>query len=277
MPQIISTNVMSLHAQRNLDMSQDIMRTAVQRLSSGLRILTSKDDAAGMAITERYTDQIMGIAQASRNAADGISLAQTAEGGLAEVASNLQRIRELAIQSANGTIGALDRASIQEEIVQLQDEMVRVLDGTEFNGVLLFAVSTELTFQVGANNVLATNQVRIKTNILKNVSGMSLALSANALTVTGAISAITRIDMAIEDVSRRRTEFGTTQNRFESVIRHVETMNESLSASRSRIQDADYARETAELTRVQILQDAGITMLAQSNQLPQKVLGLLQG
>ena len=276
MPQIISTNVMSLMSQKNLDKSQNILKTALQRLSSGARVNSVQDDAAGLAISERFTTQIRGLDQNARNAADGISLSQTAEGALDEISRNLQRIRQIAVQSANSTNSANDRSSLNEEVIMLQNEVVRVLDGTEFNGVKVLGVSATLIFQVGPNESPTTNQIRISTSIIKNTSALIAAMSANVLTVGGSLSAIARFDSAIDEIVARRSEFGSAQNRFETVMRNTENINENLYASRSRIVDADFARETAELTRAQILQQAGTAMLAQANALPENVLTLLQ-
>ncbi|MDH5230120.1 MAG: flagellin [Gammaproteobacteria bacterium] len=278
MPQVINTNVLSLNSQRALNRSQDTLRIAVQRLSSGLRLNSAKDDAAGLAITERFTAQINGLNQAARNASDGISLAQTAEGALAEVASNLQRMRVLAVQSANATNSPADRLSLNDEIRQLQAEIVRVFDGTNFNQVYVFATNTTFPFQVGPNWQTSTNQITVSTAILKSLATLQNAISAAATisTVAGSLSAIARFDIAINEISERRATWGTIQNRFESVVRNAQNMAENLSASRSRIQDADFAVETAELTRSQILQQAGTAMLAQANAIPQNVLSLLQ-
>jgi len=274
MPQVINTNALSLNAQRNLNRSQDTMKTALQRLSSGLRINSAKDDAAGLAISERFTAQIRGLNQAARNASDGVSLAQTAEGALNEISGNLQRIRELAIQSANGTNSTSDRTSLNNEVAALQSEINRVLDSTTFNGVKVFSTNT-LTFQVGADSASATNMIKVSTTTVKTNASFNVATSATVATVAGALSAIDKVDQALNFISAKRAEFGTVQNRFESVIRNVQNVSENLQASRSRIVDADFATETAELTRSQILQQAGTAMLAQANQAPQSVLGLL--
>jgi len=384
MPQIINSNVLSLNAQRNLSSSQSLLATSLQRLSSGLRINSAKDDAAGLAISNRFTAQIRGLNQAVRNANDGISLAQTAEGALVEVGNNLQRIRELAVQSANATNSATDRASLQAEVDQLLSEIDRVANQTAFNGVKVIDGSfSSAVFQVGANaNETITVAVSIDSNVaalggtvttstaasagvtatiddLTAVAAGSLtvngtdigALSAvgtinqrvsqvvNAIndvsvttgvnasfntatgqielvsdatitlagtddgsltgfdgaggvtstdsTVTGlttlsvnsfagATLAIQQIDAALTDVNSARGTFGAVQNRFESVIASLSTTAENLTASRSRIRDADFAQETAELSRAQILQQAGIAMLAQANAAPQSVLGLLR-
>ena len=384
MPQVINTNIASLTAQRNLNNSQSSLNTSLQRLSSGLRINSAKDDAAGLAISERFSAQIRGLNQAARNANDGVSLAQTAEGALAEVTNNLQRIRELAVQSSNATNSQSDRDALQTEVTQLLNEIDRVADSTEFNGVKLLDGSfTGAVFQVGANagetitiasttdaNTAALGSASTNTtaglsvaasgltgfataliagdftingtdigaiagagsaaeragqmvNAINNVSqttgvgasydgatgqlslnsdaAFTIAGTANAaietgfanaafatvttatgidsLTVSnfaGAQSALALIDSSLTEVNSARATLGAVQNRFESVVRSVQTTSENLSASRSRIVDADFAAETANLTRAQILQQAGTAILAQANSLPQNVLSLLQ-
>jgi len=271
--QVINTNMLSLNAQRNLSSSQTSLATALQRLSSGLRINSAKDDAAGLAISERFTAQIRGLNQAVRNANDGISLAQTAEGAMAEVTNNLQRIRELAVQSANATNSASDRASLQAEVDQLLEEIDRVADQTTFNGTALLDGSfTSAVFQVGAN---AGETITVAVTIDANVAAL-FAASPDVSSVAGATAAIGNVDLALDSINSARAEFGAIQNRFSSVIANLTTAAENLTASRSRIQDADFAAETAALTRAQILQQAGIAILAQANAAPQNVLALLQ-
>ncbi|MCU0976207.1 MAG: flagellin domain-containing protein [Steroidobacteraceae bacterium] len=271
--QVINTNMLSLNAQRNLSSSQSSLATALQRLSSGLRINSAKDDAAGLAISERFTAQIRGLNQAVRNASDGISLAQTAEGALAEVTNNLQRIRELAVQSANATNSPSDRASLQAEVTQLLEEIGRVAAQTTFNGTeLLDGSFTSAVFQVGAN---AGETITVTSTVDATTATLGIA-TADISTVGGASAAITAVDGALDDINGFRAEFGAIQNRFESVIANLTTAAENLTASRSRIQDADFAAETAALTRAQILQQAGVAILAQANAAPQNVLGLLR-
>ena len=277
MPQIINTNVMSLTSQRNLNRSQDAMKTSLQRLSSGLRINSAKDDAAGLAISERFTAQVRGLNQAARNASDAISLAQTAEGALQEIATNLQRMRELAVQSANATNSTSDRASLNDEFAALASEIIRVTSATDFNGVKVIGASATLLFQIGAN-ATADNQLALATANVATASGVA-ALATTSIggsTGSAAIAALAVMDTAINSVSSARADFGVLQNRFESVVRNLQNVGENLSAARSRIRDADFAAETSELTRTQILQQAGVAMLAQSNALPQNVLSLLQ-
>jgi flagellin len=380
--QVINTNTASLNAQRNLSTSGSQLATSLQRLSSGLRINSAKDDAAGLAISERFTSQIRGVNQAARNANDGISLSQTAEGALAEVGNNLQRIRELAVQASNGTNNQTDRDALNAEVTQLKAEIQRVSEQTSFNGTKLLDGSfTAVAFQVGANAgetvsissianaqvgaiggtftrttgsfnataltgfataiaaggvelngvdigaigaaanaqeragqlVEAINRVSAQSGVgasydattgdvtlvsnaavvttgttnSATVAGIANAFTGTSATSTGITSvnvssftdaqlAIGQIDNALTAVNSSRAELGAIQNRFSSVVTNLQTSSENLSASRSRIRDADYAKETAELTRGQILQQAGTAMLAQANQLPQNVLSLLR-
>jgi flagellin len=384
MPQIINTNLMSLTAQRNLNASQGAMAVAVERLSSGLRINSAKDDAAGLSISERFTSRIRGLSQAARNANDGISLAQTAEGALAEVTNNLQRIRELAVQASNGTNSQSDRDALNKEVTQLKNEIQRVAEQTSFNSVKLLDGSfTGQQFQVGANagetiTISSIANVQIAslggtvnrytaTATVASLTGFATAIGSGGLTINntniGAIAAaanaqqragqlvdaINRVstttgvsasldlvsgqitlsssaqfsiggttndatiagfannanagssspvtgivnadvssfanaqttlalaDAALTTVSSARADLGAIQNRFQSVVANLSTSVENISASRSRIMDADYAAETAALTRAQILQQAGVAMLAQANAMPQNVLALLRG
>ena len=370
---MINTNVMSLNAQRNLATNSASLGTTIQRLSSGLRINSAKDDAAGLAISERFTTQIRGLNQAARNANDGISLAQTAEGAMAEIGNNLQRIRELAVQSSNATNSQTDRDALQAEVSQLQSEIQRVATQTEFNGTkLLDGNFSGQAFQVGANagqlitvdaiasaqtnalgNTLlagktgtaaatdaATSGLSINGVAIDNVTAQGSAAatgaaivkainaktsatnvvasldSSNKIVLTsikegasivvagsnagdgigtgtttatskftsdvnissfaGAQQAILIMDNALTAVNSSRAQLGAIQNRFSSVISNLNTTSENLSASRSRIRDTDFAKETAELTRTQILTQAGTAMLAQANQAPQSVLSLLR-
>lgn len=375
---VINTNVMSLNAQRNLSMSQSQLSTALQRLSSGLRINSAKDDAAGLAISERFTTQIRGMNVAIRNANDGISLAQTAEGSLAQISNNLQRIRELAVQSRNATNSASDRAALNSEAQQLKDEIDRVAQQTTFNGVKLLDGSfTSQAFQVGADagqlitvnsianansadlgtynlaqvtgaaatdfsaitagdltingvsvgavaadtsateraasirnainsvadqtGVYATNDTSTTVSLSSTSGAITVALAGTATTATtgltaaataqtsatgfaaldistvaGADTAIRAMDAALNAVSSARANLGGIQNRFTSVVANLQTSSENLTASRSRIQDADFAKETASLTRSQILQQAGTAILAQANAVPKNVLTLLR-
>lgn len=273
---VINTNVMSLNAQRNVSATNNSLATSMQRLSTGLRINSAKDDAAGLYTVERMTADIRGLNQAARNAADGISLAQTAESALGQISENLQRIRELAVQSSNGTVE--DRSGLQAEADLLSDEITRVVNAASFNGVQLLDGTTlaAIEFQVGQD---ATDQIAIAAATL-NISAITAYAGAGAFdistTADAAQAVLTIVDADIDLVSSSRATFGATQNRFESVITSVQSYSENLSASRSRIQDADFAAETANLTKVQIMQQAGVAMLAQANAAPQNVLSLLQ-
>ncbi|MFN3566731.1 MAG: flagellin [Burkholderiaceae bacterium] len=268
MPQIINTNLMSLNAQRNLNASQAAMTSAVQRLSSGLRVNSAKDDAAGLAIAERINARVRGMNVAMRNAADGISLAQTAEGALGAIGNNLQRMRELAVQAANATASG-DLAALDAEYQQLVAENTRLVAVTSFNGQALLSTAATLTFQVGAGTT-ANDRIDVTVSALSITSG-DLTTTANAQTAIG------NMDTALNTVNSLRATFGATQSRFEAVISGLQVAAENAEASRSRIMDADYAAETAALTRAQILQQAGTAMLAQANAMPQNVLSLLRG
>ena len=280
MPQVINTNVMSLTAQRNLNNTQQALMQSLQRLSSGLRINSAKDDSAGLAIATRFTAQINGLNQAVRNANDGISLAQTAEGALQEITTNLQRMRELAVQSANGTYTSGDRTSLNKEVSSLKQEITRITQAVEFNGVKVLGSSTSLVFQVGAKAVSGVDTISLSVVNVASANattgiGSALGTSLSVGTADAAKSAITMIDTMLDRISSVRADFGTIQNRFESVVRNLQNVSENLSASKSRITDADFAAETAALTRNQILQQAGVAMLAQANAAPQSVLSLL--
>jgi len=362
MASVINTNIASLNTQRNLNTSQSSLNTSIQRLSSGLRVNSAKDDAAGLAIADRMNSQIKGLAVAQRNANDGISLAQTAEGALSKVTDNLQRMRELAVQATNGSNGAQDRTTLNNEYKQLSDEVFRVLNGTTFNGQNLFtgtgsgasagvssdntkvSSSLSLSFQVGANVVdnKLNDQISISLDDLSNslaisnvvgtsaagliglgssagvataqttytsaksamdnlfatgstLSSTDLAASAKTLQTTidsaklaldqanadptaqsDAAKAIKNLDQALNQISSKRAEFGAVQNRFDAVISNLQISSENITSSRSRIMDADFASETANLTRAQILQQAGTAMLAQANSAPNNVLSLLK-
>ena len=279
----INTNINSIDAQRNLSGSQMSLATSMQRLSSGLRINSSKDDAAGLSIAERMNSQVRGMNVAIRNSNDGISLAQTADGALAQVGNALQRMRELAVQARNSTNSSSDKDSLNKEFSQLQAEIGRVLGGTTFNGKhMLGADATTLDFQVGANTT-SNDTVSIKTTDMtqdtkiKAVTNTSTAVISASAT-SGAIgTVIDNIDKAIDDVNDTRATFGATQSRFDSIISNLQSGVENQSAARSRIMDADFASETANMSRAQVLQQAGTAMVAQANQLPNQVLKLLQG
>ncbi len=280
MAQVINTNLASLNAQRNLDSTQNQLSTSIQRLSSGLRVNSAKDDAAGLAIANRMDAQARGMNVAVRNANDGISLAQVAEGALGKVTDMLQRMRELAVQAANASNTSTDRTSLNAEFRQLADEVDRTLASTRFNGTAILAASAgSLQFQIGANNA-TTDQLTITTANMQG-AGSITAITTSTAVITGTTSAaaagmITTIDTALDAVNSERATYGAVQNRFEAVIANLSIAAENQTAARSRIMDADFAKETANLTRAQILQQAGTAMLAQANQVPQQVLQLLQ-
>lgn len=263
MAQVINTNVASINAQRSLNASQGALNTAIQRLSSGMRINSAKDDAAGLAIATSLDSKARGDTVAIRNANDAISMSQTAEGAMQKQTDALQRMRELAVQAANGSNSSTDRGNLDKEFQELNKEIAR-LSGTKFNGQDVFAATT---FQVGAasTDTLASTSVATQNSLSSNVS-----------TASGATNAISAIDNALSTINTNRAVLGATQNRFESVIGNLEVSVENTQASKSRIMDADYAAETANLTRGQILQQASTAMLAQANQLPNGVLSLLR-
>ena len=283
MPLTINTNIASLNAQRNLNMSQGSLATSMQRLSSGLRVNSAKDDAAGLAIAERMNAQVRGMNVAVRNANDGISMSQTAEGALSQVSNSLQRMRELAVQARNATNSSSDKDSLNKEFAQLQQEIGRVLGGTTFNGKhILGADATSLTFQIGANTTaddtitIATTDMTLDTTITAVTNSSTALIDASA--TSGAIgTVIDNIDKALDSVNDTRATYGATQSRFDAIITNLQTGVENQSAARSRIMDADFAAETANMSRAQVLQQAGTAMVAQANQLPNQVLKLLQG
>jgi flagellin len=283
MPLTINTNIASLNAQRNLNASQGSLATSMQRLSSGLRVNSAKDDAAGLAIAERMNAQVRGMNVAVRNANDGISMAQTAEGALSQVGNALQRMRELAVQARNSTNSSSDKNSLNKEFSQLQSEITRVIGGTTFNGKrILGADATSLTFQIGANTT-SDDTITITTANMNNDGTITTVTNTSTAVIdstasAGAIgSVIDNIDKALDEVNDTRATFGATQSRFDAIITNLQTGVENQSAARSRIMDADFASETANMSRAQVLQQAGTAMVAQANQLPQQVLKLLQG
>ena len=276
MPQTINTNVNSLTAQRNLTSSQMSQTTSMQRLSSGMRVNSAKDDAAGLAIAERMNTQVKGMNVAIRNASDAISLSQTAEGALGKVADALQRMRELAVQSANATNSDGDRLNLDAEYQALNDEVTRVLTGTKFNGSAVLDTAGTLDFQVGANNS-ATDQISVTTTQLTAGTGVSAVTGGSITTAAASLTAMDDIDDALTEISTARASFGAGQNRFESVIANLQVASENQAASRGRIVDADFAAETANLSRTQVLQQAGMAMVAQANALPNNVMQLLKG
>ena len=286
MAMTINTNVASLNAQRNTATNSASLSTTMQRLSSGLRINSAKDDAAGLAIADRMNTQVRGMNVAVRNAGDAISMAQVAEGGLSTMNDLLQRMRELAVQASNapnsaGSAG--DIAKLDNEYKQLGAELSRMLDATQFNGEKILNGSASYVFQVGAN-AGAENQITIANGDISlsgNAAFSAVASGgASATLITGTASAntanIAALDAAISAVNDRRASLGALQSRFENTISYLRTASENQSAARGRIMDADFAAETANLSRTQILQQAGTAMIAQANQAPQQVLALLR-
>jgi flagellin len=265
----INNNVEALDAHRQLSATSERLSKAMERLSSGYRINRAADDAAGLAISEKMRGQIRGLAQAQRNLQDGVSMVQTAEGTLNEVHSMLQRVRELAVQYKNDTLSAGNRLAIQSEVNQLASEIERLGSSAEFNGIKLLNTATTISFQVGAND---GDTISVATISL----GSSIGSAAYSLTAAGTTD-ISEVDAAIDAISAQRAVFGAVQNRFEHSLSNLSIYQENLVAAESRIRDVDMAEETVEMTKNQILSQAGTAMLAQANQLPQNVLSLLRG
>ena len=309
MTQIINTNLLSLNSQRNLAANANAQAIAINRLSTGLRVNSAKDDAAGLAISERMNAQSRGMEIARRNANDAVSLAQTAEGALGGINNMLQRMRELAVQSANATNSASDRSALQNEFLQLQQEINRTAATTRFNGNAILTQTTAFDFQVGPNvstsdiiQLTAINITDTATASSSDTGALARAISTtidisgstagtrgtNAATATnyqaysassmgtGAFGAVEVIDFALAQVNTARSRFGAIQNRFDAVLNNLNISIENQAAARSRIVDTDYARETAALARAQVLQQAGVAMLSQANAAPQNVLSLLR-
>jgi len=269
----VNTNASSLNAQRQLFASGNALTTSMERLSSGFRINSAADDAAGLQISDRMTAQVNGLNQAARNANDGISVAQTAEGAMQEITTSLQRIRQLAIQSQNGVNGAEDRDALQLEVSALKLEMSRIAQSTEFNGNNLLSGSFSSAFLVGAKS---GQNISINLSRTNGFGTAGLGLTALTIsTVGGASTAVSSIDGALSAINGARAELGATQNRFESSIRNLSNVAENVAAARSRIRDTDFAVETANLTRNQIIQQASTSILGQANQRPQAALSLL--
>jgi flagellin len=265
MAQVINTNVFSLNAQRNLNNTQSSLQTSLERLSSGLRINRASDDAAGLAISDRMTAQIRGLEQAIRNVNDGVGYVQTADGALGEVTNSLQRMRELAVQAATGTVNASDRANLNAEYGALKSSISNIKTNTEFNGSALFGAS--VTVQSGAN----ANQT-----IDVSVSDPTITAAGDLTSATNANTELGRIDEDLATVANARALAGASQAELESTARNLSNVVENVSAARSQILDADFAKETANLTRAQILQQSGAAILAQANVVPQSVLSLLR-
>ena len=269
----IQTNVASLEAQRNLFNTQNSMDSSLSKLSSGFRITKAGDDAAGLAISSNLQAQIRSFGQASRNASDGVSLIQTAEGSLNESTNILSRLRELASQSASAGVGNTERGYIQNEVGQLISEIDRIANSTEFNGQALLNSATTLTFQVGIRNVDANDRIAVST-----VDATSSSLGINSLslsTQTGAQNALATIDAAINSINSNRATLGAAGNRLTSSLSSIQIQSTNITAANSRIRDVDVAEESSKMTRAQILMQAGVATLSQANQIPQMALRLL--
>jgi flagellin len=266
MPQVVATNISSLNAQRNLSKTGSDLATSLQRLSSGLRINSAKDDAAGLQISNQLTSQIRGMTVAARNASDGISFAQVAEGALDEVGNIMQRMRELAVQSANGTNGSSERTALNAEFAALQSEITRISSDTRFGNTSVFGGSA-FTLQVGDQ----AGDTDITVSALA-----SLSVTGNIATAAAAQTAMSTLSTEITSIDSTRGNLGAIQSRLESTIANAQSIIENASAARSRVRDADFAVETSNLTRAQILQQAGTSVLSQANAIPQSVLSLLQ-
>lgn len=274
----VNTNVSALNAQRQLFDVSNSLGTSFERLSSGFRINSAKDDAAGLQITDRMTSQIQGLNQAVRNANDAISLSQTAEGALDETTTALQRIRQLAVQSQNGINSSADRLALQKEVSALATEITRISTDSQFNGVDILTGGFSAQFLVGAN-AGQTISVNLSATNLAGLNGFSAGglglTNGTVASVEGASALLSVVDGAISAIGGVRADLGALQNRFQSTIRNLSSISENVSAARSRIRDTDFASETAELTRNQIIQQASTTVLSQANQRPQSALQLL--
>jgi flagellin len=277
----VNTNVTSLNVQKNLNKASDALSTSMSRLSSGLKINSAKDDAAGLQIATRMTSQIRGQTMAIKNANDGISIAQTAEGAMQEQTNILQRMRELAVQARNSSNSVDDRVALNTEFAQMSDELTRIADSTQLNGKdLLKTAANVMTFQVGSNTG-TENQITITLGDLK---ATTLAVDKASIAITGDDTqiqasfeaAVDAIDAALKTINTSRADLGAAQNRLTSTISNLQNINENASAALGRVQDTDFAAETAQLTKQQTLQQASTAVLAQANQLPSAVLKLLQ-
>jgi flagellin len=271
----VNTNVASMNVQKNLTRASDALSTSMTRLSSGLKINSAKDDAAGLQIATRMTSQVRGQTMAIKNANDGISIAQTAEGALQESSNILQRMRELAVQSRNGSNATSDQAALDKEYQQMSLELTRISDNTNLNGKkLLDGSNTTITLQVGYNTALDD---KIDLDLGAGFSATDLALNGTDLTdATNSDASIVAIDAALTTINDTRADLGASQNRLTSTIANLQNINENASAALGRVQDTDFAAETAQLTKQQTLQQASTAILAQANQLPSAVLKLLQ-
>jgi len=269
----VNNNVGSINAQRNLANTTERLQNSLQRLSSGLRITRASDDAAGLAISENFRAEVRGLTQASRNANDGISLLQVAEGALNETSGLLVRMRELAVQSANGTLGSTERNTINDEFQDLASEITRIANVTSFNGISILNTSGSITFQVGSEGT-SSDTISVS-GVQATATAVGIGTSVSVSTASGATGALGTLDSAISTVASLRAGFGTVQNRLESTIRSLAVAIENTASAESQIRDVDFASETAELTRSQVLQQAGVSILAQANVSTQSALALL--
>lgn len=280
---VINTNLASINAQRNLNRTESSLNSSLAKLSSGMRITAAKDDAAGLAISEKLRAQVRGLGQAERNANDGISLVQTGEGALNEVSNALIRMRELAVQASTGTLGTEERGYLNDEFNALKVEIDRIANVTEFNGKYLLngASSAGVDFQVGlndnSNDRITVSISTVRTSSLGGATAGSCMSAQTISTMSGARDTLGVIDLAIQDVSNVRGDLGAVQNRLQTTVNNLATQRENISAANSRIRDVDVASETVTMTRSQILMQAGVSVLAQANQLPSMALSLISG
>ena len=276
MAMTINTNVLSINAQRNASTTNNSLATSLQRLSSGLRVNGAKDDAAGLAIANRMDAQARGMNVAVRNSNDGISLVQTAESGMAVIGDMLQRMRELAVQATNGTNTSSDLSAINSEYTELYSEINRTMSSVEFNGTSLLDTTATFSFQIGANSGQTVDIASGSLSVSAGIGAMSGSSAIDTTATSANASAIDAIDTAIDSINTSRATLGAIQNRFNYTVSYLQAASENQQAARGRIMDADFAVETANLSRAQILQQAGTAMVAQANQLPQGVLALLR-
>jgi flagellin len=273
MPIRITSNIASINAQRNMGKNQAGLNNALQRLSSGYRINRAGDDAAGLAISEKLRSNIRALTRASTNASDGIGMVQVAEGAMSEIHEMLVRMKELAAQASTGTVGDTERGYLNLEYQQLRTEITRIADSTKFNETLLINGSLNVKIQIG----LSSGSADSITISISDVDATALALTTSISTVTNALLAMNTSTTAVGTVAQRRAYLGATQNRLESVISNIDNVVENLTAAESRIRDVDIAKETADLTKYNILVQAGVSVLTQANQSPQIAIALLQG
>jgi len=277
----VNTNTASLLAQSNLENSTESLQKSLQRLSSGLRINSAADDPSGLAISETLTTQINGYEQGIQNANDGISLAQTADGALGQIQNNMQTIRSIAVEAANGTVSNTNRSQLQTEVDQLTQEISRIVQTTNFNGTLLLSGGQNITFQVGASGTSDNQVVASGLDLTNGLASYNTSLTATGtidITTSGGASAVlSALDADINAISNDRAQIGALQNRFTAVVSNEQNYVQNLQAANAQLVDTDFAAETANLTQQQILQQAGTSILSQANQLPQAALTLLKG